>query len=134
MDLNEKQHRVLRVLRLRLLAGVAEPGRADPGPLVPLRITLCLCLLHSAQWLLPACPKTMESKTPVCPKQKAPEDESLHPTRAALSQRLLKVDVKISQLPQLLKLRVRRRICFELFPAFPHRVGSRSHSDPMVPK
>ena len=52
--------------------------------LVPLQITLRHCLLHSARWLLPACPKTVESKTTVGPKQKAPEEESLQPTRAAL--------------------------------------------------
>ena len=126
MDWNKQYHRVLRVWRMKLLAVVAEPGSVDTGPfLAPLQITLYHCLLRSAQWLLPACPKTAENKTPVCPKQKAPEDESLHPTRATLSQRLLKVDVKISQLPQLLKLRVKRRICFELFSAFPHRVGSK---------
>ena len=126
MDWNKKYHRVLRFWRMRLLAVVAEPSSVDPGPfLVPLQITLYHCLLHSAQWLLRAYPKTVESKTPVWPKQKEPEGECLHPTRAAVSQRLLKVDVKISQLLQLLKLWVKRRICFELFPAFPHRVGSK---------
>ena len=90
--------------------------------LVPLRITLCHCLLHSARWLLPACPKTVESKTTVGPKQKAPEEESLQPTRAALRPRLSKADVKISELPQLLKLQVRWRICFVLFPAFRGRL------------
>lgn len=90
--------------------------------LVPLQITLRHCLLHSARWLLPACPKTVESKTTVGPKQKALEEESLQPTRAALRPRLSKADVKISQLPQLLKLRVRWRICFVLFPAFRGRL------------
>ena len=75
----------------------AEPGSAEAGCI------WCPCRLLYAT----ACPKTVESKTTVGPKQKAPEEECLHPTRAALSQRLSKADVKISQLPQLLKLRVR---------------------------
>ena len=38
--------------------------------LVPLQITLRHCLLHSARWLLPACPKTVESKQPWAPNKK----------------------------------------------------------------
>ena len=50
------------------MAVVAEPGSADPGSfLVPLWITLCHCLLRSSRRLLPACPKTVESKTSVAP-------------------------------------------------------------------
>ena len=92
----------------------AEPGSAEAG-----------CIWWPCRLLYAtACPKTVESKTTVGPKQKAPEEECLHPTRAALSQRLSKANVKISQLPQLLKLRVRWGICFVLFPAFWGRLQS----------
>lgn len=71
IEIKNITERVLRVLRRRWMAVVAEPGSADPGSFsVSLWITLCHCLLRSSRWLLPACPRTVESKTSVGPNKK----------------------------------------------------------------
>lgn len=79
---------------------VAEPGSALTqalfGALVDYSMPLPASLF--SRRLLPACPKTVESKTSVGPNKKH-QRRNVFTRQEQLSARLLRADMKISQLP-----------------------------------